>query len=47
MSRARGEDNIKIYFIKIDYDDMDWIHLAQDRNQWQDPMNMVIILQVL
>jgi hypothetical protein len=25
---------------------MDWIHLAQDRNQWQACMNMGMNLQV-
>jgi hypothetical protein len=28
------------------YDDVDPIHLVQDRNQWKTPVNMVMILRV-
>jgi hypothetical protein len=31
---------------EIGWDDMDWIDLAHDRDQWRAPMNMVMNLQV-
>jgi hypothetical protein len=31
--RCRWEDNIKMYFGEIEWGVMDWIHLAQDRDQ--------------
>jgi hypothetical protein len=27
-------DNIKIYLKELEWDGMDWIDLAQDRDQW-------------
>jgi hypothetical protein len=33
--RRRWEDNIKIDFKEIECDDVDWIYLAGDRDQWQ------------
>jgi hypothetical protein len=47
VSQARLENNIKMDYIKIGCDDVDWFHLAQSTDQWQDLMNMVIILQVV
>jgi hypothetical protein len=38
--RFRQEDNIKIDFREIGWDDFEWIHLAQD--QWQRLVNTVI-----
>jgi hypothetical protein len=35
-------DNIKIDFTEIGWDGMDWIDLAQDRDQWRDLVNMVM-----
>jgi hypothetical protein len=31
--RRRWEDNIKMYLREIEWEDVDWIHLAQDRGQ--------------
>jgi hypothetical protein len=28
-------DNIKIYLTEIEWGDMDWIDLAQDRDKWK------------
>jgi hypothetical protein len=39
-------DNIKIDHREIGWDCMDWINLAQDRDQWRGLVNMVIRLQV-
>jgi hypothetical protein len=32
--RRRWVDNIKMYHREIGWDGMDWIDLAQDRDQW-------------
>jgi hypothetical protein len=31
---------------EIDWGDMDWIYVAQDRNQWRTLVNMVMNLRV-
>ncbi|KAJ4434696.1 hypothetical protein ANN_23264 [Periplaneta americana] len=33
--RRRWEDNIKMDMREVEYDDRDWINLAQDRDRWQ------------
>jgi hypothetical protein len=37
-SRCRGED-IRTDLIKVRWEVVDWIHLAQDRDQWGDFVN--------
>jgi hypothetical protein len=44
--RRRWVDNIKMDLRVIGWDDMDWIRLAQDRDQWMALVNMVMNLQV-
>jgi hypothetical protein len=44
--RCRWEDNIKIDQRDIAFGDVDWIHLAQDRDRWWALVNMVMNLQV-
>jgi hypothetical protein len=44
--RRRWVDNIKMDLIEIGWDDLDWIDLAQDRNQWKALVNTVMNLQV-
>jgi hypothetical protein len=39
-------DNIKIDHRKLEWDGMDWINLAQDRDQWRTLVNMVMNLWV-
>jgi hypothetical protein len=39
------EDNIKIDLRAIELGGMDWIHLAQGRNQWRAVVTMVINLR--
>jgi hypothetical protein len=34
--------NIKMYHREISWDDMDWIDLAQDRDQWNALVNKVM-----
>jgi hypothetical protein len=42
--RRRWVDNIKIDLREIGWDGMDWIDLAQDRNQWRALVNTVMKL---
>jgi hypothetical protein len=44
--RRRWVDNIKMDLGGIGWDDMDWIDLAQDRDQWRALVNTVIKLRV-
>jgi hypothetical protein len=45
-SRYRWVDNIKIDLREIGWDGMDWIELAQDRDQWRALVNTVMNLRV-
>jgi hypothetical protein len=42
--RSRWEDNIKMDLREIGWEGVDWLHVAQDRNQSQALMNTVINL---
>jgi hypothetical protein len=42
----RWEDNIKMNFRKMGWGGMDWIDLAQDRDQWRALVKTVINLRV-
>jgi hypothetical protein len=44
--RRRWEDNKKIDLREIDFGDVDWIHLAQDRDRWRTLVNTVMNLRV-
>jgi hypothetical protein len=39
-------DDIKIRLREVGWDGMDWIDLAQHRDQWQGLMNIVMNLSV-
>jgi hypothetical protein len=43
--RRRWEDNIKNDLREIRWGGMDWIDLAQDRDQWRALVNMVLNLR--
>jgi hypothetical protein len=45
-SRRRQDDNIRMVLREVDREGVDWIHLAQDRDQWQALVNTVMNLQV-
>jgi hypothetical protein len=45
-SRRRWVDNIKIDIRETGWDGMDWIDLAEDRDQWRALMNTVMNLRV-
>jgi hypothetical protein len=44
--RLRRMDNIKTDLRGIGWDDVDWIDMAQDRNQWRALVNTVLNLRV-
>jgi hypothetical protein len=44
--RRRWENNIKMDLIEIGWNRMDWIDLAQDRDQWRALVNTVMTLRV-
>jgi hypothetical protein len=44
--RCRWEDNIKMDRREIGWGGMDWIDLAQGRDQWRDFVNTVMNLRV-
>jgi hypothetical protein len=44
--RHRWVDNIKMDIREIGWDDMDWMDLAQDRDQWRALVNTVMNLRV-
>jgi hypothetical protein len=44
--RHRWEDNIKMGPRKLGLSGMDWINLAQDRDQWRTLVNVVMTLWV-
>jgi hypothetical protein len=44
--RCRWLDNIKIDLREIGWGSMDWIDMAQDRDQWRDLVNMIMNLWV-
>jgi hypothetical protein len=45
-TRHRWEDNIKMDLREIGFGDVDWIHLAQDRDRRWALVNMVMSLRV-
>jgi hypothetical protein len=44
--RHRWEDNIKMDLREVGWGSMDWIHQAQNRDEWRALMNMVMNLPV-
>jgi hypothetical protein len=45
--RRRWEDGIKMDLGETGWGDVEWIHLAQDRDQWRALVNAVMNLRVL
>jgi hypothetical protein len=45
--RHRWEDGIRMDLSEIGWGSVDWIQLAQDRDQWWDLVNTVMNLQIL
>jgi hypothetical protein len=42
--RCRWEDNSRMYIREIGWEGVDWIHLAQERDQWRYLVNTVTYL---
>jgi hypothetical protein len=42
----RWEENIEMDLREIGWEGVDWIHLAQDRDQWRAVVNTVMNLRV-
>jgi hypothetical protein len=40
--KHRWEDDIKMFLIEIGSEGVDWLHLAEDRNQWRALVNTVM-----
>jgi hypothetical protein len=45
-TRFNVEDSMKMDLKEIECEDVDWIHLAQDRFQWRTLVNMGMNLRV-
>jgi hypothetical protein len=46
IPRRRWVDNIKMDLREIKWDGMDWIYVAQNRDQWRALLNTVMNLRV-
>jgi hypothetical protein len=44
--RRKWEDNIRMDLRETGWEGVEWMHLAQDNDQWQAPMNMVMNFRV-
>jgi hypothetical protein len=44
--RRRWEDNIRMDIREAEWIDVDWLHLAQERDQWRAVVNAVMIFRV-
>jgi hypothetical protein len=44
--RRRGADNIRMDLRETGWEGVDWIHLAEDRNQWRGLVNTVMGLRI-
>ncbi|KAJ4431551.1 hypothetical protein ANN_20150 [Periplaneta americana] len=44
--RRRWEDNIKMDLREVEYDDIDWINIAQDRDRWRAYVRAAMNLRV-
>jgi hypothetical protein len=42
----KGEDNIRMGLRETEWEVVNWMHLAPDRDQWRDPVNMVMNIRV-
>jgi hypothetical protein len=45
-SEELGVDGIRIDLKELGWEEVDWMHMAQDRDHWQAPLNTVMNLRV-
>jgi hypothetical protein len=41
----RWEDNMRLDLREVRWEDVDWMHLTQDRNQWRAVVNTIMNLR--
>jgi hypothetical protein len=46
IARRRWEDNIRMDLRERGWEDLDWIHLAQNRDKWRTLVNTIMDLRV-
>jgi hypothetical protein len=44
--KRKWEDNIKMHFQEVEWEGVDWIDLAQDRNRWRTVVKTVMNFKV-
>jgi hypothetical protein len=44
--RSRWEDNIRMGLMETGWESVDWMNLAEDRDQWRGLVNRVMNLRV-
>jgi hypothetical protein len=44
--RRRWEDNIRMDLREIGWEDVEWMYLSRDRDQWRTILTMVVKLKV-
>jgi hypothetical protein len=44
--KRRWEDNIRMDLMEVGWKDVDWIHIAEDRDQWRAVVNNLMNLHV-
>jgi hypothetical protein len=44
--RRTGDDNIRMDFKETGWEGVDWIHMTQDRDQWQVLRNTIMNLRI-
>jgi hypothetical protein len=45
--RRRWEDNIRMDLREVGWEDVDWMHLAENRDKWRAVVSTVMNLRVL
>jgi len=43
---VKAQGQLYLYFREVGCEDMDWTHLAEDRDQWRAVVNTVMKLRV-
>jgi hypothetical protein len=44
--RHRWQENVKVDLREAEWSDLEWIHLAEDREQWRALVNTTVNLRV-